>query len=100
MISAGLPLCRKALPLMSAVLLLGGCSWWGHEADPCVSVEEYQQAQEVPALTVPAGLDKPDASGRLNVPAEPQAAEPLSQTAGCLLRPPSYFDKPLKETAK
>lgn len=90
----------RGLLLACVLVLLAGCSWWGGNEDPCISAEEYQQAQEVPDLTVPAGLDKPDASGRLQVPPGPPAAEPLSQSAGCLPRPPSYFDKPLKEAGK
>lgn len=90
----------RGLLLACVLLPLAACSWWGSDEDPCVSTEEYQQAQDVPDLTVPAGLDKPDSSGRLRVPPGPPAAEPLSQSAGCLPRPPSYFDKPLKEAGK
>lgn len=74
-----------------------GCSVWGEEgdADACVSAEEYQQALEAPDLSVPAGLDRPDTSLRLDVPDGPLPQRPLERDAACLQRPPSFFDKPL-----
>ncbi len=78
---------------------LGGCSFWGDDAEECVSVQEYQDATAGANLSVPAGLDRPDPSGRLNVPETPLPAEPLSKNAACLQRPPSYFDKPLAAPA-
>jgi uncharacterized lipoprotein len=64
----------------------------------CELVEQYQEAQSGPTVSVPAGLSRPDESTRLNVPPGPLPAEPLSQTAGCLQRPPEYFDKPLTKS--
>lgn len=92
------PALRAGLPL-ACMVLLSACSFWGRE-DSCALAGEYQQAAAVADVSVPAGLDAPDATGHLNVPPAPVPAEPLARTAGCLQRPPGYFDKPVKEPAK
>jgi uncharacterized lipoprotein len=91
------PLASRLLAAVGAAALLAGCSF-GKDEDACVSEEEYQEAQVAPDITVPPGLDKPASTGRLNVPPGPAEGEALAKTAGCLQQPPSYFDKPLKET--
>jgi len=73
---------------------VGGCSLWGGD-NPCASEEEYQAAQSVQAISVPAGLDRPSQAALLNIPDEPKPAEPLSRNAECLQFPPNYFDKPV-----
>ena len=73
---------------------VSGCSLWGH-ANPCASEEEYQAAQTVQPISVPAGLDRPNQAALLNVPDEPKPTEPLANNAECLQRPPNYFDKPV-----
>jgi len=80
------------------LLALGGCSLWGGGDDPeeCASPEEYQAAKVAPDLSVPAGLDRPDPTPRLDIPGQPLPAEPLERTAACLQKPPDYFDKPLE----
>lgn len=86
-------------PFVPAVLLVaaasGGCSLFGGGESSCESVEEYQEARSAQRLSVPAGLDAPDATGRLEVPEGPAPAEPLSRNAACLQRLPNYFDRPL-----
>jgi uncharacterized lipoprotein len=83
---------------VAVTLVVGGCSLWGND-EPCESVEEYQAAQAAAELSIPAGLDKPDPSARLDIPEEPQPLEPLAKNAACLQQPPNYFDKPLKDSA-
>lgn len=85
----------RVLATTMTAALLGGCWLWSDEQS-CESVEEYQAAEVAPEIDVPAGLDRPDPSTRLGVPAEPSPAEPLSRNAACLQRPPDYFGKPLK----
>ncbi|MCC7258242.1 MAG: hypothetical protein IT486_07710 [Gammaproteobacteria bacterium] len=89
-------MCRL-LPVLVAVSMLNACSFWGDdEAVPeCESVEEYQKALQAAGLSVPPGLDKPDPSGRLDIPEGPLPDQPLSGQAACLQLPPSFFDKPL-----
>ena len=80
-----------------AMLAISGCSLWG-EKDPaveCQSEEEYQQARGAAAVTIPPGLDHPDESTRLAVPAGPLPDKPLSAQVACLQHPPNFFDKPL-----
>lgn len=76
--SAGMPAC-----------FLGG------SADDCARVEEYQSSESGPQVRVPAGLDRPEETERLEIPPGPIAMEPLSRQAGCLPRPPDYFDRPI-----
>lgn len=78
------------------LLTLAGCSFWGDddETERCVSAEEYQAARTAREIAVPEGLSRPDASGKLHVPAVPEPAEPLEQTVGCLPDAPEYFEKP------
>lgn len=71
-----------------------GCSFWSDD-DPCESVQEYQQSRQAPEITAPAGLDRPDDSRALHIPDGPLPAEPLASNAGCLPKPPNYFDKPI-----
>jgi uncharacterized lipoprotein len=92
---------RKARSLALAPILaasVAACSSWSN-GNPCESKEEYQDSQSVAPISVPAGLDHPDPTARLDVPNEPKPAEPLSQSAGCLELPPNYFDKPVKGSA-
>lgn len=79
---------------------LGACSWFGSDEAVCASEEEYQSAQVAPRLQVPASLDAPEASARLDIPDGPLPAEPLSRNAACLQRPPDYFDRPLAPAEK
>lgn len=81
------------------LLLMAGCSFWRDDTPDCTSLEEYQSALTAPEISVPAGLDRPDASTRLYIPPGPEPAEPLEKNAGCLARPPDYFDKPLTGVA-
>jgi uncharacterized lipoprotein len=89
---------RAALLVLLAATL-AGCFFGGKDEDACVSVEEYQDAKAAPEISVPAGLDRPDESTRLNVPTGPEPVEPLSQKAACLQWPPDYFDKPLTKSS-
>ena len=86
-------LSRHLLAMAVVATALSGCSFWGDDEEACVSEEEYQEARVAPDLSIPAGLDRPDPSGRLNIPEEPQPVAPLSKNAACLQRPPNYLDK-------
>lgn len=88
----------RSVALAALALALAGCSFWGEDEDQCVSVEEYQDAKAAPEISVPAGLDRPDPTGKLVVPAGPEPVQPLSTNAACLQWPPDYFDKPLTES--
>jgi len=93
-----LPAARLLL-VAGTTLLASGCSLW-RSGDPCALASEYQQAQEAPEVSVPAGMDALDFTGRLYVPPGPLPAEPLAEVAGCLQKPPPYFEKPLQQTEK
>ena len=80
---------------------LAGCSWFGFgsKAPDCKSIEEYQNSANLPPVTVPPDLNRPDEHGGLKIPAGPLPAEPLSDNAACLARPPDYFKKPTPAAA-
>jgi uncharacterized lipoprotein len=84
--------------LAPLALALAGCSFWGEAEDKCASVEEYQDAKIASEISIPAGLDRPDPTGKLVVPAGPEPVQPLSKNAACLQWPPDYFDKPLTKS--
>lgn len=78
---------------------MGGCSFGRNNAPDCTSIEEYQRALIAREISVPAGLDYPEAASRLYIPPGPVPVEPLEKNAGCLARPPDYFGKPLSGVA-
>jgi uncharacterized lipoprotein len=88
---------RAIIRLVAGLLLVLSCAscGFGRDDNECESFEEYQKAATAPEITVPAGLDKPDPSSRLNVPPSQVPGEALSKEAECLQRPPTYFDRPI-----
>ncbi|MBM4197173.1 MAG: hypothetical protein FJ197_08770 [Gammaproteobacteria bacterium] len=89
-------LARAATVLV--VALVGGCGLWRDE-DPCVAVEEYQDARVSTTIQVPEGLQQPDSGGKLVIPEVAAPPGPLSANAACLQKPPNYFDKPIVKPA-
>jgi uncharacterized lipoprotein len=85
---------RAALALCGVVLLaLGGCKTIhriSHE-NSCNKPQPYQQARSIAPLSIPGGLDTPDTSHALDVPAlnEP-APPPRTVKDPCLSAPPSF----------
>lgn len=83
------------LALVLAVALPGCFS--RSATDRCQEVREYQNSGSVPAFGAPEGLAQPPAPERFAIPAAgsagTQAGEPAA--AGCLDRPPDYFDRPV-----
>jgi len=81
---------RLAL-LLGASLLLGvsGCSMMRNRS--CHEQQPYMKAKTVPPLTIPAGLDAPDTTNALHLPAlnEP-GPPPRAGKQPCLDEPPPF----------
>lgn len=72
------------LPLgMAGLLLAGGCRSLG-----CNNPEDYSSAREVPPLKMPVGLDGPDTSAALEIPALNEPEAPRVAGGACLEDPP------------
>ena len=84
-------LLRSLLLLAPLALLLTGCHPFRHFAYACHKKQNYQQATSVPALKIPPGLDAPDTTNALHLPAlnEP-APPPRKGQQPCLDEPPPY----------
>jgi uncharacterized lipoprotein len=78
------------LCLGAALTLLGGCKAI-HSVTACPHDEPYTKSTSVDPLRTPAGLDAPDTSQALKLPAlnEP-APPPRGRKDPCLDQPPSY----------
>jgi uncharacterized lipoprotein len=92
---------RRIVLLVLLLPLVGGCFLRGASTKACHSPQNYQKAQTVPPLKIPAGLDAPDTTNALRLPTlkEP-AAPPRSGKQPCLDEPPPYkVTKPAKTPA-
>jgi hypothetical protein len=86
---------RSALALMLATAaLLGACR--GGPGASCTKPGLYVQAQTVPPLRVPAGLDAPDTRGALKVPDLNEPEVPRAAGSPCLDMPPKFSNARLE----
>jgi len=81
---------RKAATLgvvVFACLALGAC-----RSGParCAKPGVYAQAESIPPLRIPAGLQAPDTRGALHVPEVDGTPAPLPAGTTCLDQPPRY----------
>ncbi|HZO22126.1 MAG TPA: hypothetical protein VFB37_06425 [Steroidobacteraceae bacterium] len=80
--------------LLAALVILAGCHplrSLRNVGGSCHDVQPYTKAQSIAPLHIPAGLDAPDTSNSLQVPAlnEP-APPPIGPKDPCLDRPPPF----------
>lgn len=68
------------------LLGLAGC-----KSMSCNGSPEYGNADSIPSLKVPVGLDAPDTRNALKVPELDTPDRPRTDAEGCLDKPPSYF---------
>ena len=75
----------------SLCMLLQGCFLWPGGGTPrCEKPQEYKTARSGDRLSVPEGMDVPDQSARLEIPAV-GADAPIRQPGDpCLEEPPDY----------
>jgi len=83
---------RGALLLLLMLPLVGGCHFFGGAtAKACHGSQPYQKAESAPPLKIPAGLDAPDTTNALRLPALNEAAPPPRKgKQPCLDNPPPY----------
>ena len=84
-------LTKTGLLALLSVVVLTGC--FSSSPDKrCGKPKEYQQSTSLPDLKIPEGLEAPDRSTSMAVPAAPPADQ-AGVTSDCLDRPPDYFRK-------
>jgi uncharacterized lipoprotein len=84
---------RVVLPLLVPVLLsTGGCHLVrAINARQCHDVQPYMGAATVAPLKIPAGMDAPDTTNALRLPALNEPAPPARKKGDpCLDEPPSF----------
>jgi uncharacterized lipoprotein len=82
---------RSLLWLASLMLMLSGCHPFRYFTYVCHKKQSYEQATSIPPLKIPAGLDPPDTTNALRLPAlnEP-APPPRTGKQPCLDEPPPF----------
>ena len=82
---------KTGLLALLSVAVLTGC--FSSSPDKrCAKPKEYQQSTSLPELKIPEGLEVPDRSTAMAVPA-PAPADQAGVISDCLDRPPDYFRK-------
>ena len=80
---------------------LGGCHFFKANAG-CHTAQEYQRAQQLPPLKVPAGLDAPAKSTSMVIPTVATDIPVRARKDACLEEPPKFKastpNKPLPQT--
>ena len=84
------------LCLGAALSLLGGCGMF-HRFNSCPHDEPYTKSTSIAPLRTPAGVDAPDTSQAMKLPALNEPAAPRNRKDPCLDEPPPY--KVAKPTA-
>jgi uncharacterized lipoprotein len=86
--------------LIAVVCVTSGCNPFRRSSanTTCKEAEAYAQAQTIPSLKIPAGLESPDTRSALRVPdlSTPEPP-PRMRAQGCLDEPPPYVIAKPKE---
>lgn len=82
---------RSLLWLAPLMLMLSGCHPFRHFTYACHKHQPYMEANSIPSLKIPTGLDPPDTTNALRLPAlnEP-APPPRKGQEPCLDEPPPF----------
>ena len=92
---------RRAAPLtvaLLALLALPGCKRFARS--DCNKPQLYEQAQNLQALQVPAGLDPLNTRGALKIPELREPEAPRNVNDACLEEPPKYSNARLLPLAR
>jgi uncharacterized lipoprotein len=83
---------RGAALLLLILPLIGGCHLFrGASAKACHGSQPYQKAQNVPPLKMPPGLEAPDTTNALRLPAlNDPGPPPRTGKQPCLDEPPPF----------
>ncbi|HMH27416.1 MAG TPA: hypothetical protein VK580_02460 [Steroidobacteraceae bacterium] len=90
---------ERILLLVGVSALMSGCHLFGKLNPDCHSPQEYQHALSAPPLKVPAGLDSPNTTGALVIPAVTDAPPPPGPHDTCFDVPPRYQPAPSNKAA-
>jgi uncharacterized lipoprotein len=90
---------ERILMLVGVSALMSGCHLFGKLNPDCHSPQEYQHALSAPPLKVPAGLDSPNTTGALVIPAVIDAPPPPGPHDTCFDVPPRYQPAPSNKAA-
>ena len=90
---------ERFLMLVGVSALMSGCHLFGKLNPDCHSPQEYQHALSAPPLKVPAGLDSPNTTGALVIPAVTDAPPPPGPHDTCFDVPPRYQPAPSNKAA-
>lgn len=88
---------RNLLILLFA-LSVAGCGLFKEDVASCNEAKPYQGSAEVPPLKVPDGVDPPNTSNALKIPAI-RGGPRKPPTDRCLDEPPDYYAKPGQPTS-
>jgi hypothetical protein len=84
---------RRVTVAMALAVVLAGCSWFRH-GNAATSCSEPQlaaaNAQTLPPLRAPEGLDPPDTHNGVHIPALAGTERVRGKNEPCLSLPPSY----------
>jgi uncharacterized lipoprotein len=89
----------RILTLLAASALMSGCHLFTKLNPDCHTAQEYQHAVSAPPLKVPAGMDKPNTTGALVIPAVGDVPPPLGPKDSCYDVPPRYKPAPQNKAA-
>jgi uncharacterized lipoprotein len=90
---------ERILVLVGVSALMSGCHLFGKLNPDCHSPQVYQHALSAPPLKVPAGLDSPNTTGALVIPAVTDAPPPPGPHDTCFDVPPRYQPAPSNKAA-
>ncbi len=91
---------HRLVAVIALGVLSGGCARLLHGFAPdCHKPQEYQRAVQKPPLLVPAGLDTPNTTGALVIPAVDVAPPPRGKHDQCMDVPPRYKPAPPNKAA-
>ena len=91
------PLLRIVLLAVVPAVMLGACRS-GRPAS-CAKPGVYTEAQSVPPLRIPTGLEAPDTRGAMRIPDLNEPEVPLPKSAPCIDSPPKYSNNARLEPA-
>jgi uncharacterized lipoprotein len=74
--------------MVATLALLGGCK--ALFASNCNKPQIYEQAQSLPPLRIPAGLDAPDTRTAMRIPDLKEPEAPRGVKDSCLETPPPF----------
>jgi uncharacterized lipoprotein len=91
---------HRIVLVIAVAILSNGCSRLLHGFAPdCHKPQEYQRAVQKSPLQVPAGLDTPNTTGALVIPALGLAPPPPGRHDQCMDVPPRYKPAPPNKAA-